>query len=306
MTPAYFARLAGLSMAASLAVQFAAGWLVKLFTPWLLRRAGEMSARRAERWIFAARILPTALAVLAVGGLCVPSYLWLEPQTSGETLSPAAWAAALVGAALWTGSLWRAGRALWLTHRSVPRRAGLVVIPSDQPMLGLAGLLRTRVVISTAVLGALCRLELEAALRHEEAHRRSGDNWKRLAFLATPRVPGSSALETAWFERSEWAADDEAAPTEFEALDLASALVRVARLGEAARPALLVTPLVNGPEALEWRVERLLRPREAAFESAPAIGWMLPSSLVALGAITLWHGALLSAVYELLELLAGA
>src|SRR5256885_14180799 len=70
--------------------------------------AETMRPRSAARFLFAARMLACALGASAVLGLCVPSYLWLEPQASSERVGWACLTLALVAAAAWLGSLRRA------------------------------------------------------------------------------------------------------------------------------------------------------------------------------------------------------
>jgi len=123
-------------------------------------------------------------------------------------------------------------------------------------------------VVSRAIRRTLSDEQLDAALRHEQAHRRAFDNFKRLLLAGTPRMPGFAALERGWSRMSEWAADDEAVSgSARRALCLADALVRVARLG--AVP-VEISFLGDGRD-LARRVDRLLhpqtyrRPRRSAF-----------------------------------------
>jgi hypothetical protein len=68
-----------------------------------------------------------------------------------------------------------------------------------------------------------------------------------------------SALEAAWLEANEIAADDLAVSSASEALDLASALIKLSRLGPVEPPAELTAALVHNPASImNARVERLL------------------------------------------------
>ena len=106
----------------------------------------------------------------------------------------------------------------------------------------------------------------DAALSHERAHCNSGDNLKRFLILLAPdAVPmwGTfHGLERAWSKFTEWAADDEASAGDPQrALSLASALVRVAKMGSKPRLNYLSCSLVGGDRELSERVDRLLRPQ---------------------------------------------
>ena len=111
--------------------------------------------------------------------------------------------------------------------------------------------------------------ELDCAIRHERAHRTSGDNFKRLLLLLAPDVfpffsMPFSAMDRSWITFSEWAADDSAVANDLQrSLSLAGALVHVAQMGAAPRLSPLCTSLVSSNSAcmnqdLSARVDRLL------------------------------------------------
>ncbi len=103
--------------------------------------------------------------------------------------------------------------------------------------------------------------ELQTALQHEVAHVRRRDNLKKL-LLRFVAFPGMAALEAAWLEATEMAADDAAVSNAAEALDLAAALLKLSRLNPSGSvdPAIAMTAaLVNSPAAvMNARVQRLL------------------------------------------------
>jgi hypothetical protein len=71
--------------------------------------------------------------------------------------------------------------------------------------------------------------------------------------------PGMSGLEAAWLEATEMAADDAAVSNAGEALDLAAALIKLARLGPVEAPVDLTVALMASPGAvMNARVERLI------------------------------------------------
>jgi hypothetical protein len=317
----YYVRLICLCFASFFLVHTAAGAAVLLLAPVAFRRAERMPAGCAAGLLFSLRLLPFVVAVCAVVGLCIPSYLWLEPRGAAEPLGLVCAAAAALGVLLCLlagtraiGALARtitfargclkSGRELHSDGQSAP----VLIVDSNTPLLALSGVFRPRLFLSRAVFETLGPQELRAALRHEEAHRSSRDNWKRLALLLAPEIMPFSrrfaAMEREWGKYSEWAADDEAARGDSQcALWLASALVRVARMGTA-RPPELAAPLTACGRGLESRVERLLR-RPAPAVEAPRPGLLVRHRELLLacaftGAVILIPGTL-ACVHGLLE-----
>jgi Zn-dependent protease with chaperone function len=247
-----------------------------------------------------------------VGALCVPSYLWFEPDAAGEEVGPWCLAAALLCILIWGCSIARGAKA-WLRSRQWLRgceRAGCEAQMAGGPALvveggafALAGVLRARVIVPGEVVRTLSSAELYVALEHERAHLRSRDNLKRLLLLLAPdALPffrgGLARLERAWKKFAEWAADDHAAGGDpQQALALASALVRVARLGAVAQPSALITSLVEGD--LTERVERLLQPEAKGTADRWPLA-LLSLFALAMAGVAIRPGALV-AVYGLLE-----
>ena len=255
--------------------------------------------------------------------LCVPSYLWLEPQASRERIGWACLTFAILGAAGWFGSIARVARALAVSARFnrewqqggcetllADKSLKTVIVEKKAPLLALAGIFRPRLIVSPAVLCSLSEEELQLSLQHENAHRISLDNLKRLLLLLVPSpilfLRGHSSLERCWTKFSEWAADDEAVRGDsHRALSLAGALLRVARLGAAPRLSFLHTSLCAGDHDLSERVHRLLQvqpPHAKPISQSRflAIGSSLGIAVCG-GALLAWP-ATLSAVHRLLEL----
>jgi beta-lactamase regulating signal transducer with metallopeptidase domain len=319
----YVLRLLCLSLASFFLVNAAVGLTAALASPAAVRMAESMRARSAARFLLAVRLLPSALGIAVVLALCVPSYLWLEPQASSERIGWACLALAFWGAAGWFVSLARVTRALAFSVRfsrawqktecdTLLRGASLkaVIVRKDVPLLALAGVFCPRLLVSQAVLRSLSAEELDLALQHENAHRVSRDNLKRLFLLLSPApIPllhSFSSMERCWARFSEWAADDEAVRGDsHRALSLAAALLRVARMGAGQRLSFLHTSLCADDHDLSARVERLLRipplPRKP-YGSARcfAIGSSLGLAVCA-GVVLAWP-ATLSPVHQLLEL----
>lgn len=297
----YYVRLLCLCCASFFLVH-ALSWvaLAKL-APAALKAAGKVNPRSAARLLFALRMTPVLLTLVFVLGFCVPSYLWLEPPVAGERVSFLFLLAALGGLFTFTVPLFRGARAVLRTRKYLracsrnarnsdvaQANAGPLVINEDSALMATAGVVSPRVVVSQAVMDALSEEQKEAAFRHEAAHLAARDNLKKLLFLLTPDllplVSGHSILERGWALYSEWAADDEAVDGDVQrAVSLASALVRVAKIGVRPQPSYLLTSLMDDERGLALRVDRLLH---GPLEPIPCL---TPRTLLA-GRITLLVG----------------
>jgi hypothetical protein len=326
----YLLRLLCLCFASFFVLNAAAGLLLTLSSNPAIRFAESRKPSAAARFLLALRILPLALATLFVLLLCVPSYLWLEPAATAERVGLFCVSLGLLGAATWSVSIARASICLLrsLRQNRLCRSVGrewhvpggpssvvviepLIVIQEEAPILALSGFLHPRLLISRSVLCALSAEELDAALRHEHAHRTSGDNAKRLLILLAPDifpfVRMLRTIERSWAKFAEWAADDQAAAGDARrAVALAAALVQVARLGSGPRLPVLSTSLLACDRDLSARVDRLLQAAPVAragnLRTNPLLGsdrFLLAGCVAAL----VLAPAALSFVHELLELL---
>ena len=257
----------------------------------------------AARCLLVLRLLPAAGAAFIVVVVCLPSYLWLEPDAPNERVGFGCLAVALLGIAMWGISLARGLRAAAGSRCFLRRcqRAGrhtrlpgqhpdgwmdAWIVDSAAPLLALGGIVRPRLVISRGVVSALSAEQLAPALRHERAHWTSRDNLKRLCILLAPGIlpfaGGSRTLESGWRKFTEWAADDRAvAGSARRSITLAAALVRVARM-----------TADGDTNQLSARVDRLLR---AAPPSQRPAG---PRPILALSAILLMAGSLAVAILQ--------
>ena len=319
----YALRLVCICLASFFLVNAAACLLTALASRVAIRIAESMRPRSAARFLFALRVFPSALGAAAVLGLCVPSYLWLEPQAASERIGVACMLLAILGAICWSSSLVRVSRALGASARLyrawqlsgcetlLPgETANAVVVSNDAPLLTLVGVFYPRLVVSQSVLCSLSAEQLHLALQHENSHRSSRDNLKRLFLLLAPApVPffrGFSSFERHWARLSEWAADDEAVQGDSRrALSLADALLRLARLGEPPRLTFLHTAFLAADHDLSARVDRLLTvdPLPArTFSSARALAIGSGLAMSACVAVLLALPATLPPVHRLLEL----
>jgi beta-lactamase regulating signal transducer with metallopeptidase domain len=269
MTLPYLARLLCLVLASFFLIYLAAAFFVALYTPRALRTAQRFSARTAARFLLTLRLLPAGLALLGAVGLCVPSYLWFEPEGIEEQVGLACMVMALLGFFVCVHALFRvcrnAFRSLIFTRRCVGSGGEMhaaVVIETSQPFVVLTGLIHPRVVISKSIVNALSEEELRMVLNHENAHRASRDNLKLLCFSI---APGFAALERAWLRYAEFAADEQAVAGDVrQSVALASALVRVARFGQVPHVSPLAISFLGDACDLTARVDRLLAPQSVA------------------------------------------
>src|SRR5258708_2308415 len=112
MNVSYDLRLLGLSLASFCLIHLAAGLLVSLASPMAVRFSERIAPRGAARFLLILRLFPPVVALMLVAGLCVPSYLWLEPAGAAEGIGVWCLAAALLTVAVWGISFTRAARAV--------------------------------------------------------------------------------------------------------------------------------------------------------------------------------------------------
>ena len=201
MSLPYTMRLLRLCCASFFMIHLALALATRLGAGAAVRMAGRMKAASAARFLFALRMLPAGLTLFAVLAFCIPSYLWLEPQATGEKVGLVCAVTAIFGMAIWAFSFVRVVGAVRGTsqylHRcerhgrkvNMPGEASpALVLAGKVPVLAVAGVLRPQLVISRRVMRGLSPEQREAALRHERAHRTAGDNLKRFLMLLVPDV----------------------------------------------------------------------------------------------------------------------
>jgi beta-lactamase regulating signal transducer with metallopeptidase domain len=224
--------------------------------------------------LFALRMAPFFLALVATFFFAIPSFLEFEPHIAGEPMERGLPLLALCGVAVFLIGTWNVIEALRQVSKTVARwsanakeldawSAELNSVPVIQtaaaaPPLAVAGILHSRVWMSNTTEFVLTEPELRCALRHELVHIRRRDNLRKL-MLRFVALPGMAELENAWREASEMAADDAAVSSASEALDLAAAVIKLSRVAPIASQVELTTGLVHSPAAsLDERVKRLI------------------------------------------------
>lgn len=326
MMLSYPLRVLFLALAAGYLLHAGLMLVLRLAAPLLRRRGARLPPRAAANWVLAWRVAPLALTAILTGGVALPVYLHGEPFGRGEEVGLGFLLAAALGAAAGGLALGRYLRAAWALARlerecrrggeRLAAECGLPVcaVRSAEPFMVLAGLRAPRVVVSSAALQRLTPMQLEAALRHEQAHQAAGDNWRRWLLLVLPdAVPGWHwrGAEGQWTRYSEWAADQAAAGGQpWRALHLAEALLAIGRGQDrggrfGARFGGLVTGLASDGRELAARVDRLLAGPAAAPPRRHFPGWpalaLASGCLAALPVAALWLLPRAAALYPLLE-----
>ena len=151
-----------------------------------------------------------------------------------------------------------------VTPRRELRRRGLRLLEvPGVPGVALAGIFRPRILIGTRARRVLTAAELDLAVAHEHAHRQAGDNLSRALMLCAPDFLGfvseARRLERMWEAEAECLADAAAVNgNPLRATRLASALVKVARLGSGERTWSPGWSTFHQPALLELRVRLLV------------------------------------------------
>ncbi len=278
--------------------------------------------------IFGLRVLPVAASLVFVFAFLVPSYLLHEPIASGEVVSGKLGLIALFSslgviiAIFRVVQTWRVTRRLatnWL-NAAVKIELDDVDIPIHRirhefPVIAVIGIFHPRLFVAEQVLESLDPGELSAAISHEYGHLRANDNFKR-TLLRVCRdlliLPFGIGLDNDWADNAESVADEYAASkSRSTALDLASALVKIARIAPAGKsPAMPAGAfLINEQNTdITSRVRRLIRLSEASaavehqvvFGFSPVV-WVSTATLAVLVALPLLDGRFLASTHEAVE-----
>jgi Zn-dependent protease with chaperone function len=157
----------------------------------------------------------------------------------------------------------RASRALvraWMAHAeplpAEPWGVRASKIDAGFPVVAAAGIFKPHVFVDRRVIETCSPAELAAVAAHERAHISSRDNLRRLVVAAC--AGHGSAITSAWRVAAERAADERASDSSRTAAELASALLRVARIAPAPTLPVAAISTIHDGGILEQRVRHLL------------------------------------------------
>jgi len=291
------------------------------FLSFVVTQSWRLAARLTRSWepsrtanlLAAFRLLPLAGAAAITLGYALPSFLLLEPGSIQEPFGPMliAFGCACVGGVV--AGICRALAAqhktstvvsAWLNGASplgIASSVPVMQLRSRAPILTVAGVLSPQVLVSEKTTDLLNPEELQAAIGHEFAHVQQRDNLKKLLFRFAV-FPGLGALESAWSEAAEMAADDDAVHSPSQALDLAAALIKLSRFAPVQPCPALTTGLTSHSTAtLTARIERLFQWQDrTAFPPRKPLLRVLPA-LAALGCVVLTYTPVITGMHEVTE-----
>jgi beta-lactamase regulating signal transducer with metallopeptidase domain len=266
---------------------FAAANIAVSLIAWAITR--RLPLRTASgTLVLALRMLPVTSATVFAAGVFLPAHVRFEPAARAESFGIVLAVLAALALGLLCRTAWRlalvassARRFAAATRTTVSRRGSAIFEVNGLPGVTLAGIFRPRILIGSEAMSALTPAELDVAIAHEVAHKRSHDNLKRLAIFCAPDVfawcGAARVLEDRWQAAAECRADSDAARGDANrAVTLASALVKVAKLS--ARPATVrqspAWSAFHVPDLLEMRVRRLVAGPAPVSERRNRLTWV--------------------------------
>jgi Zn-dependent protease with chaperone function len=263
-------------------------------------RAGLRRHLTEAAAVLGVRLLPAMGSATLVLTVVLPAFLVYEPRHAHDRPGPLLVACALFSL-LVLGDGIRRGLRAWRATRALLR--------GSEPLVGVVGSWRQRIVAAPSVAAACDHEEFHQVLAHEAAHMDARDNLKLLMLVTMPDalawLTTGRALTAHWRAATELEADERASGTDpRKRVALASALIKVARLSLASgRPRTASragTPSRAGTQlsGLEHRVRRLLAPSPAARPSFPGRRLLTCALFLPLLAVPLY-----ASVHRLIEIL---
>jgi hypothetical protein len=183
--------------------------------------------------------------------------------------------------------------------RSVSRHAdGIWWVDAPHPVCFVAGFRQPEMFISTGAWDALDDDERAAMLAHERAHVRHGDVARRfvLDLFLLVGAPLAAVLRNAWDSATERLCDARAAAGAGGGESVASAMVKVSRLGVRATPS--STTFTPTARALTDRIEALLADQPAGDRAAHTLLALVTTATIAIVLVAAIQSASLHDVLE--------
>jgi Zn-dependent protease with chaperone function len=260
--------------------------------------------------LFGLRVLPFVLSAAVTVFLAFPSFLLMEAHSMDEdagTFALSLSAVLFLGAGLYQ-VMAAAARTRRVVAECLEGAKGLTADGATSTLLSrrsvlplmLIGIRLPKVLISEAARDILSEGELRAAVRHEIEHVRSRDNLKKV-FLSCVPFPAMAGLEKTWQEAAELAADDGAVSSREEALDLASALIKLSRRFPPQAAPAFTTGLVSVSGSVATRVERLLVWKEDSAPTHDRWRYAVPLAFAAVLGLAAKLGPILVLMHSLTE-----
>jgi len=321
----YYVLCVSLCAAVVALVGTACSVVVLALSPLLTRLLRFYPARLRAQAAFLVRVLPASTGLLVSLGIVLPAFVLHEPAHTNERPDFLLMALAGLGLSLMLASAYRAIRAWvrldrlkrqWMSsaRKLTPDQKGIEIFEVADPsaLIVVTGILKPTVFLSRPVVSCLTPSESSAAIAHELAHVSAGDNLKQLLLQATrlPLLDRLAGLDREWRLASELAADESAMRSGTPVVELASALIKVARL-RVVRPLLPESAvsyfLPPGKDSmLSTRVEHLKRLLEKGDKVDPAapvapIHLLGVALIVAVFSVLITHPNLLLLTHTLLE-----
>ncbi|HSZ61055.1 MAG TPA: hypothetical protein VK828_04625 [Terriglobales bacterium] len=248
--------------------------------------------------LFAVRILPLAGSAFLTLAFALPAFLLLE-RAIDEDLGTYLFSACtlLLLAAAWLRvATAQSGASRVVAHWLEGARAlhtdatGPALQCRKGPPLLLYGVSTPVVLASETAVALLSPDELRVAVQHEIGHMRSRDNLKKLMVYATA-FPGMASLEQAWQDAAEFAADEAAVASSDDAVELASALIKLADLAPSQELPAFTTGLATCSALVRRRVQRLLDWDEPGSHAVRQRWWFFVPVMLTIGPYVAIHYA---------------
>lgn len=255
----------------------------------------------SARTLFILRVLPFTVSAGITLFLTFPSFLLLETHTMDEDFGT--FVLCLCALVMVAAGWYRVMIAQRKTRRAMSQwlESSRINVASRNilPIL-LVGIRAPKVMVSDSARVLLTDGELRVALQHEMQHLNSYDNLKK-AILNLIYFPGMASLDRAWQKAIELDADRGAVTNRAEALDLASALVKLSRCAPLPTAPVLATGLVGIAETVAVRVQRLLNWNTADPVTPLRWRYILPAACAAVICLAVHIGSALVFAHSLTE-----